>query len=161
MNLYLSLRTQQKLGICHFAVCVDIFDSHHSSQGVIDHLVEWHFSGIRHDGLNRSFATLRLTDEHIHHKKQDQLSLSTYHCEEATSLLVEPIECRVADCEEKEGEENRSMALVVLGMQVLPTDGSSLGSFSCVCSTHSLMPSSSEDSFNFANLLLTVRLSLV
>ena len=31
-------------------------------------------------------------DEHIHHKKQDQLSLSTYHCEEATSLLVELVE---------------------------------------------------------------------
>ena len=92
MKLYLSISTQQKLGICHFDVSVDIFDSHHSSQGVIDHLVEWHFSGIRHDGLNGCSATLRLTDEHIHHKKQDQLSLSTNHCEEATSLLVELIE---------------------------------------------------------------------
>ena len=93
MNLYLSLSTQQKLRICHFDVSVDIFDSHHSSQRVIDELVEWHLSGIRHYRFDRRLATLWLTDEKIHHKKQDQLSLCTYHCEEAAPFLVELIEC--------------------------------------------------------------------
>ena len=133
MKLCLNLNALQKLRICHFDVSVDIFDSHHSSQRVVDHLVERHFCSIRHNGLDRRFAALRLTAKQIHHKKQDQLPFSANHCEETASLLVEPIECRVADCEEKEREENRSMALVVLGMQALPTDGGSLGSFCSVC----------------------------
>jgi len=42
---------------------------HDEIQGVIDQLIERHFPGIRHDGLNRSFPTLRLPDEHIYQKE--------------------------------------------------------------------------------------------
>ena len=92
MKLYVGLRTVQKPRICHFDVSVDIFDSHHSSQGIIDQFIQRHFSGVRHDGFNGRFATLRLTDEQIHHKEQDQFALCTDYREKTTSLLVELIE---------------------------------------------------------------------
>ncbi len=101
MKLYLSLSRLQKRRICHIDVSLDIFKPHHRCQWVIDHLVEWHFPGIGHYGLNGSFPTFRLLDKHIHEQKQDQLTFGADYREETTPHFVEAIECRVADCEEK------------------------------------------------------------
>jgi hypothetical protein len=59
-------------------------------------LISWYKGILLASGMMdsiRCFPTLWLADEDIHEQEEDQLPLRTHNREEATSHLVEPVEC--------------------------------------------------------------------